>query len=76
MTRKPLPFGIGNLRYLNWFTLASMVALMAIGVCYIYSANAFRASQRLQYLFIDQRAFRCSASSAASPSRWPTTGPC
>ncbi len=54
MTRKPLPFGIGNLRYLNWFTLASMVALMAIGVCYIYSANAFRASQRLQYLFIDQ----------------------
>lgn len=54
MTRKPLPFGIGNLRFFNWAAFLAMVALMAVGVCYIYSANAFRASVRLQNLYLDQ----------------------
>lgn len=47
-----LPFGIGNLRYMNWVTLISMVALMTVGVTYVYSANAFRESVKLQSLYI------------------------
>lgn len=47
-----LPFGLGNLRHINWFALASMVALMVIGVMYIYSANAFRGSVKLQSLYL------------------------
>lgn len=47
-----LPFGIGNLRYLNWFAFLAMTALMAVGVCYVYSANAFRESAKLQALYL------------------------
>ena len=55
MNRKfTLPFGIGSLRFANWFAFVAMAALMAVGVCYIYSANAFRASARLQSLYLDQ----------------------
>ncbi len=62
-----LPFGIGNLRYLNWFTFVSMVALMVTGVCYVYSANAFRESARLQTLYIGHAhlALVCTAASFA-----------
>ena len=55
MSRKfTLPFGLARLRFANWVAFAAMLALMAIGVCYIYSANAFRASARLQALYLDQ----------------------
>lgn len=64
MTRKPLPFGIGNLRHFNWVAFLAMVALMTLGVCYIYSANAFRASVKLQTLYIGQ-AKLCALSVAA-----------
>lgn len=49
-----LPFGIGNLRYINWFAFAAMAVLMIVGVCYVYSANAFRESPKLQSLYIAQ----------------------
>ena len=49
-----LPFGLGNLRFANWFPFGAMIALMAVGICYIYSANAFRDSARLQALYLDQ----------------------
>lgn len=63
MTKKPLPLGIGNLRFCNWYAFFAMVALMVVGVCYIYSANAFRASARLQSLYLGQA--RLSAVCAA-----------
>lgn len=55
MSRKfTLPFGLGNLRHINWYAFASMLALMGIGIAYIYSANAFRTSVKLRTLYLDQ----------------------
>ncbi len=47
-----LPFGIGNLVHMNWLALISMSALMIIGVCFVYSANAFRDSESLRNLYL------------------------
>lgn len=47
-----LPFGLGRLRYMNWTLFFSMAVLLAIGVLYVYSANAFRESARLRSLWV------------------------
>ncbi len=47
-----LPFGLGNLRFLNWPALISMAVLMTIGVFFVYSANAFRESALLRNLYL------------------------
>lgn len=48
-----LPFDLGRLRRLRPVMLCCMVALMAIGVCFVYSANSIRDSVRLQSLYRD-----------------------
>ncbi len=49
-----LPFGIGNLRHFNWTAFLAMAALMAAGVCYVRSANAYRTVAKLQAQYLDQ----------------------
>ncbi len=48
-----LPFGLGCLRRMNLLLLACMIGLMAIGVCFVYSANSIRDSLKLQSLYLD-----------------------
>ncbi|MGI6100539.1 MAG: rod shape-determining protein RodA [Lentisphaerae bacterium] len=47
-----LPFGLGRLRHMNLTLLLCVIALMAIGVCFIYSANSIRDSVKLQSQYI------------------------
>ena len=42
------------LRKFNWFAFVCMVALMAVGVAFVYSANYSRESLRLQLLYRSQ----------------------
>ena len=42
------------LRRFNWFAFVCMAALMAVGVFFVYSANASRESVRLQLLYRSQ----------------------
>ena len=47
-----LPLGLGRLRHMNLTLLLCVIALMAIGVCFIYSANSIRDSVKLQSQYI------------------------
>ncbi len=46
-----LPFGLGCLRRINVTLLVTMVALMVIGVFFVYSANSIRESLVLRSLY-------------------------
>lgn len=41
-------------RRFNWIAFAAMVLLMAVGVCFVYSANACRESEHLRMLYRSQ----------------------
>ena len=42
------------LKRFNWFAFVCMAALMAVGVCFVYSANCSRESLKLQLLYRSQ----------------------
>lgn len=46
-----LPFDLGRLRRGKLTLLLCMLALMTLGVCFVYSANSIRDSVRLQHLY-------------------------
>ncbi|MDD5706521.1 MAG: FtsW/RodA/SpoVE family cell cycle protein [Kiritimatiellae bacterium] len=47
-----LPFDLGRLRRMRLGILLCMAALMAIGVCFVYSANSIRDNLRLQSQYL------------------------
>ncbi|NLF23761.1 MAG: rod shape-determining protein RodA [Lentisphaerae bacterium] len=49
--RGRLPFDLGRLRRMNVTLLLCMVALMVVGVCFVFSANSIRDSLHLQSLY-------------------------
>ena len=46
-----LPFDLGRLRRMNWVLFAAMIALMVIGIFFVYSANSIRDSLHLRLLY-------------------------
>ncbi len=47
-----LPFDLGRLRWMNPVLFLCMVGLMAVGVCFVYSANSIRDSEHLRSLYL------------------------
>jgi rod shape determining protein RodA len=48
-----LPFDLGRLRRMNHFLQVCMIGLMAIGICFVFSANSIRDSVKLRSLYLD-----------------------